>query len=657
MWDLEREPAEDALDALARRSLILFEPVPDRARDAGEAARYALHDLARLWAGEQATDEERAAAAYRHAEHYEQVLRAARDTYLQGDKGILAGLTLYDREAHNIHAGFAWASSPPAASPPPGETEEGRTALCSAYPDAGAYILTLRLHPRERIRWLEAALRAARALGCRSAEGVHLGNLGLAYADLGDARRAIEFHEQALVIVREIGDRRGEGADLSNLGLAYADLGDARRAIEFYEQALVIDREIGDRRGEGSILGNLGIAYKDLGDARRAIEFYEQCLTLHREIGDRRGEGNALGNLGIAYKNLGDARCAIEFYEQALEIEKEIGDRRAEGSILGNLGSAYADLGDARRAIEFYEQRLVIAREIGDRRGEGNALGGLGNAYLTLGDARRAIEFYEQRLVIAREIGDRRGEAKSCWNLGVAYTKQGRYAEACALMRVTVEFERTSGHAEAEEDAQTMEQVCAQAEQKSIPGYEAELEDARQRNDEATMMRVLARLGAAYLSENARKALDCYNNLGSLAKRTDNALIQIEALRGAAQAYQQLKDYLFAIERYEWAVAIAQRIADPASEGELWFEIAKIRHALGESEDAWENGHTALTVLENAQLPSATMVRDWLATLPPPTPEEPLWDIPSTPAPIKTLLTTSAPAGKPTSWWRRLRGK
>ena len=83
-------------------------------------------------------------------------------------------------------------------------------------------------------------------------------------------RRAIEYYEQALVISREIGDRRGEGTALGNLGIAYADLGEVRRAIEYYEQALVISREIGDRRGEGEPLGNLGNAYAGLGEVRRA---------------------------------------------------------------------------------------------------------------------------------------------------------------------------------------------------------------------------------------------------------------------------------------------------------------------------------------------------------------------------------------------------
>ena len=86
----------------------------------------------------------------------------------------------------------------------------------------------------------QAALQAARQLGDRRGEGAALGNLGLAYADLGQPQRAIDYHEQALVISREIGDRRGEGNALGNLGNAYAALGEVERAIGSYEQALVI---------------------------------------------------------------------------------------------------------------------------------------------------------------------------------------------------------------------------------------------------------------------------------------------------------------------------------------------------------------------------------------------------------------------------------
>jgi tetratricopeptide (TPR) repeat protein len=86
------------------------------------------------------------------------------------------------------------------------------------------------------------------------------------------------------VIAREIGDRRGEGAALGNLGLAYKDLGEPRRAIEYHEQDLVIAREIGDRRGEGAALGNIGDTYADLGEPRRAIGFLREAVGIFEAI-------------------------------------------------------------------------------------------------------------------------------------------------------------------------------------------------------------------------------------------------------------------------------------------------------------------------------------------------------------------------------------
>ncbi len=405
VWQLEPDPAQDTLSELVKYSLLEYTalPSPDDIRTVvrrgagGEAGRYRLHDLARLFAGARLEGDERDIAQQHHAEHFKNVLSAADDLYLEGGDNVLRGMALFDLEWTNIQAGQAWAATHI-------EEDEVAAQLCNTY--ASSEVLTLRQHPHQQIRWLEAALAAARRLKNRSMEGVHLGNLGLAYANLGEPRRAIEFYEQVLVIARAAGYRRGEGVALSNLGLAYANLGEPRRAIEFYEQALVIDREIGDRRGEGVDLGNLGFVYTNLGEPRRTIEFNEQALAISREIGDRRGEGAALGNLGSSYVALGELRRAIEFCEQAFAIAREIGDRRGEGNSLGNLGNAYAALGETRRAIEFYEQQLPITREIGDRRGEGNALWNMSLALDKLGDRAQAIAHAEAALKIFEQIED-----------------------------------------------------------------------------------------------------------------------------------------------------------------------------------------------------------------------------------------------------------
>ncbi len=395
------------LGTLFRYSLVEF---------GQQEGRYRLHDLTRLFAAARLDDPahggERLPAEGRHAAHFYALLAAANELYLKGNENIAAGVALFDRERANIEAGQAWSARH-------AETSDAAARLANDYPNAGVYVLALRLHPRQWIEWLLAAVASARRLTDRRREGNHLGNLGIAYKSLGEPHKAIEFYEQQLTVAREIGDRRGEGNALGNLGNAYTLLGETRKAIEFYEQALVIDCEIGDRRGEGNALSSLGIAYKDLGESRKAIEFIEQALVIDCEIGDRRGEGNALGSLGLAY----------------------------------------AASGEPRKAIEFYEQHLAIAREIGDPGGEGIALGNLGVAYKDLGEPRKAIECYEQQLTIVREIGDRQGEANASWNLGHALVKHGERERGLALMQVYVDYLRELAHPEAQKRAAEVEEL------------------------------------------------------------------------------------------------------------------------------------------------------------------------------------------------------
>jgi tetratricopeptide (TPR) repeat protein len=411
VWGVEEREARDGLSELAARSLVLYER---------EGGLYRPHDLMRLVAedafgyggGEREVEGERARlgeAAVRHAAYYLEVGNQANILYLQGGERVVEGLRLFDGAWPHLRAAYGRMRE---------RGERAAVQWTSEFPDRVAYVLNLRLPPRDRIPILEAAA-AAREIGERGLEGNHLGTLGLAYAALGEVRRAIGTFEQALAISREIGDRRNEGAHLGNLGSTYFALGEVRRAIEYYEQALKIDREIGDRRGEGNALGALGLAYAALGEVRRAIEYYEQSLAIFREIGDQRGEGNDLGNLGLAYAALGEVRRAIEYHEQALEIAREIGDRGGEGNRLGNLGNAYAALGEVWRALEYYEQALVIAREIGDRHLEGNTLASLGLLAKNQGDLARAHALWQQALEIYEAIEDPNAERVRGWLAGL----------------------------------------------------------------------------------------------------------------------------------------------------------------------------------------------------------------------------------------------
>lgn len=345
------DPDHVQLSDLVRRSLLVYET---------STKRYRLHDLARLFANERLSAEERAAGQKHHAIHYKDVLSVVNDLYLSGGEELARGLALFDLEWGNILAGHAWVVAQDRT------VDEDVARLAIEYPHLGADVLYLRLDPRERIRWQEAALTSARILKNRTSEAYALGNLGNAYGDLRDSRRAIEFYEQVLPIIRELSDRRAEGLLLNNLGLAYTELRETERAIKIYEDRLVIARELRDRRGEGHTMNNLGMAYSYLGQNETAMKFYEQALLIHREIGDRRAESTTLGNLGVVYKTLGDTQHAIELYQQQLTIAREIGDRRGESITRLNMSLALYEVGQRAEAIQCAQQSLTILEQLED---------------------------------------------------------------------------------------------------------------------------------------------------------------------------------------------------------------------------------------------------------------------------------------------------
>jgi tetratricopeptide (TPR) repeat protein len=352
VWEIGADAAQDTLSRLLQYSMLEWNHA---------ARRYRLHDLMRDLARQRSTPGESDGTARGHAWHYLRVLSNADDLYRKGGDSITGAFALFDLEWENIRAGQGWATS---HAPEDGDA----TKMCSGYPSWGANVLDLRQHPRERVRWNQAALAAARQLEDRVAEGRHLDGLGSAYYSLGDYRKAIEHHETALDISRETVDRAGEGVSLAHLGAAYHFLGDHRKAIECLEQRMTLARETGDRGGEGTALGGLGTTFLSLGEHQRAIEYSEGHLAIARETADRRGEAFALGNLGAAYGNLGDHGRAADFFEKQLTIAREIGDQRNEGNALFNKSLALNNLGHRQEAIEHANASLKIREQIEDPR-------------------------------------------------------------------------------------------------------------------------------------------------------------------------------------------------------------------------------------------------------------------------------------------------
>eukprot|EP00971_Amphidinium_carterae_P162584 3223130-Amphidinium_carterae.1 len=140
---------------------------------------------------------------------------------------------------------------------------------------------------------------------------------------------------------------------LGNLGNAYADLGDASKQRDYSERALrILEAHYGPDLPEvAKTVMNLGNAYGDLGDASKMRDYLERALRIteahygpdHPEV------AKTLVNLGTASGALGDASKMRDYLERALRIlEAHYGPDHPEvATTVTNLGNAYGALGDA----------------------------------------------------------------------------------------------------------------------------------------------------------------------------------------------------------------------------------------------------------------------------------------------------------------------
>jgi tetratricopeptide (TPR) repeat protein len=228
------------------------------------------------------------------------------------------------------------------------------------------------LHLRKR--WsLWVASHEVGVEGGRSAKDPYgeawvLNNLAIAYRELRRVDEAKQTFEKALAIRMEIDDKVGQGWTLTGVGFVGFDQSQFGVAAQHFAHALEIFREVDDRHGEGIALANLGDAHRALHEFDRAVPVLEEALALFREREDRYGEGYTLVKLGNTYSELKRPAEALNCFERTLELNREVGDRWGEGDTLHKKALLLGDIGQQAQANDCLRAAVAIFDELGDPR-------------------------------------------------------------------------------------------------------------------------------------------------------------------------------------------------------------------------------------------------------------------------------------------------
>lgn len=336
--------------------------------------RYRMHDLLRVYAAEQAADEEsqaeRTLALRRVVDWYLHNVYAANHTLApqRHDPVLDKSEFAIDIADFDYDPALEWC-----------EIEMSNIVMATrvAY-EIGEYVAAWKLpagsfnylHLRKRWSlWVashEVGVEAGRAAKDPYGEAWVLNNLAIAYAELRRFEEAKEAFGKALAIRTEIGDKVGQG--WTNTGTGFVGFHQSRFdvAAQHFAHALEIFREVGDRHGEGIALANLGAARSALHEFDGAVSTLEEALDLFQDIGDRYGEGYTLVKLGDTYSELKRPAEALDFFQQALEVRQEVGDRWGEGETLHKKGLLLNDIGQHEHARECLRAAVGIFDELGD---------------------------------------------------------------------------------------------------------------------------------------------------------------------------------------------------------------------------------------------------------------------------------------------------
>jgi DNA-binding SARP family transcriptional activator len=332
--------------------------------------RYAMHDLLRAYAAEQARSHD--SDASRHAaDHYlysahtaALLLNPARDpiTVSPPQPGVrpeeLAdrqqALDWFQAERLVLLAAIGQAAS------------SGFSAHAWQLPWTATTFFHWRGYWQDLAATQQSALAAARDLDDQVGQAQAHRHLGRAQMRLGAYADASAHLAEALDLGRQLGSDTLQARVHLDLAWAFELQGRSRHALGHAQQSLRLHRVAGHRPGEADALNAVGWCHARLGRYQQALEFCGQALAAYREMGDQGGEAGALDSLGYAHRHLGHHAEAIACCQQAIDVHGEAGDLRDRAEFLAHLGDARQAAGDNQSARRAWQQALAILDNLHD---------------------------------------------------------------------------------------------------------------------------------------------------------------------------------------------------------------------------------------------------------------------------------------------------
>ncbi|MEV0675279.1 BTAD domain-containing putative transcriptional regulator [Actinosynnema sp. NPDC050436] len=189
--------------------------------------------------------------------------------------------------------------------------------------------------------------------------------LGEADSRLGRHAEAIRQMHRALDLAERHESTVQQAATHFELGWAWGQCADDRKALEHARHALHLYRAIGHPVWEAEALNQVGWFAARVGEFDTAREHCRAALALFRHHEDPAGEAATLDSLGLVDHLSGRHEQAVQHYRQARALFAAQGNTYEVANTLDGLGHPLAALGRFDQARQAWQEALALYREQG----------------------------------------------------------------------------------------------------------------------------------------------------------------------------------------------------------------------------------------------------------------------------------------------------
>lgn len=248
---------------------------------------------------------------------------------------------------------------------------------------------------------------------------------------------SLHLAQQALYLAQKIKYPEGESRSLGVLAVAFRQMGNYQKALEFFLKKLQIEEKRNNPRNLASALINIGILYVNLGQYAEAMSYYKRADTVITADRITDLEYYINNNLGDVYERLNINDSAFLYFSKSLVIATNKKNGDLMGTSMIGFGHIYLKQANYSMALQYYKDALTYLEAANDEDLICEATLGLAKLYSQLNKNDSAENYALQSFNIAEKDGFESRQLEAAQFLTAHFKNAGNTRKAFLYSEIT----------------------------------------------------------------------------------------------------------------------------------------------------------------------------------------------------------------------------